>query len=135
MRFKKHIKEEFGLKQLDIAPLIDVIFILLIFFMLTSNFMVQPGIRIDLPEVVSSQNLGQEKFTVIISSDDLMYLNNKLITDSELEKLIKDSKGRIKSIFIKSDKKSSMGKVVKIWDICKTSGIDYVNIATTNDKK
>ena len=53
MRFKRHIELEKG--QLDIAPLIDVVFLLLIFFMLTSNFISQKGIRVNLPSALSSK--------------------------------------------------------------------------------
>ncbi len=47
MRFKRHMELEHGLKQIDIAPLIDVVFQLLIFFMLTSSFVIQPGIKVN----------------------------------------------------------------------------------------
>ncbi|MBI5415209.1 MAG: biopolymer transporter ExbD, partial [Candidatus Omnitrophica bacterium] len=49
MKFKRHTKLEHGLKQIDIAPLIDLMFLLLIFFMLTSSFTLQSGINVKLP--------------------------------------------------------------------------------------
>ena len=51
-RFKRHIELEHG--RLDLAPLIDVVFLLLIFFMLTSSFVIQPSITINLPKAVTS---------------------------------------------------------------------------------
>ncbi len=134
VRFKRHLSEEFGLQQIDIAPLIDIVFQLLIFFMLTSGFIVQPGIRIDLPAAVSSENLGRERFTLVVSSEDLLYLNGKFITDTDLKKLLSSNKTRIKSVFIKGDKKASLGRVVRIWDICKSAGIEAVNVATASEQ-
>ncbi|MBU3912097.1 MAG: biopolymer transporter ExbD, partial [Candidatus Omnitrophica bacterium] len=53
MRLKRHVQFEKG--HLDIAPLIDCVFLLLIFFLLTSNFIFQPGIKINLPKAVTSE--------------------------------------------------------------------------------
>jgi len=135
MRFRKHLKEEFGLKGFDIAPLIDIVFILIIFFMLTSNFMVQPGIKIELPSTVTHSILHLKRLSIIISSEDVAYLNGKVVTNKELEDFLRRNKGKIKSVFIKADKNSSMGRVVEIWDICRKVGFSYVNIATTYVKE
>lgn len=135
MKFRKHIKEEFGLRQFDIAPLIDVVFILLTFFMLTSNFMVQPGIRIDLPKTFTQQAVKIERLSIYISSEDVVYLNSKVVTNKELEKFLTENKNKIKSVFIKADKNSSLGRVVEIWDICRNIGLSYVNIATARNKE
>ena len=131
MRFRKHIKEEIGLKQIDIAPLIDVVFILIIFFILTSTFMVQPGIRVDLPRTVTHQALQTKRISIIISSEDVVYANGEVVTDKELEESLIVNKDKINSVFIKADKNSSMGRVVDIWDICRKAGLEHVNIATT----
>lgn len=135
MRFRKHIKEEFGLRQFDIAPLIDVVFILLTFFMLTSSFMVQPGIRVDLPKTVTHQLVQTRRISIIVSSEDVAYLDGKVVTDKELEEFLKQNKSNIKSVFIKADKNSSLGRVVAIWDICKKVDISHVNIAAIHVKK
>ncbi len=135
MRFRKHIKEEFGLRQFDIAPLIDVVFILLIFFMLTSSFMVKPGIKVDLPKTVTQEALKTNRVTVVISSEDVVYLNGRVVTDKEIEEFFKNNKDSIESVFIKADKYSSLGRAVEIWDICKKAGLKHVNIATTHVEK
>lgn len=135
MKFKKLIKVESGLKQFDIAPLIDVVFLLLIFFMLTSNFMVQPGIRIKLPKTVVSQALKRERLAIIVSSEDLVYLNGKIVNDKELEKVLSSYRGKIKAVFIKADHSATMGRIVRIWDICKKCGINQINIATSRVEK
>ena len=65
MRFKRHIELKKG--QLDIAPLIDVVFLLLIFFMLTSTFISQQGIRVNLPGAVSSKPLLQGDLIIFVN--------------------------------------------------------------------
>ena len=134
MRLRRKIKAESGLGQFDIAPLIDVVFILLIFFMLTSNFMVQPGIRIDLPRAVTSKSIISDKINVFVSSEDIVYLNGKIVTIRQLEDVLTREKESIKSVFIRSDKNASLGRIVEIWDICKRIELTHVNIATIEQK-
>ena len=129
MRFKKRLTLESGIKHMEIAPLIDCVFLLLIFFMLTSNFIVVPGINVKLPKAVSSDTVNTRTVTIVISSEDIIYLDGEPLSKDELEKYL--SSGRTDSVFIKSDRDTSMGTVVEVWDICKRLGIEKIGIATT----
>jgi len=115
---------------LDIAPLIDVIFLLLIFFMLTSSFIFQPGIKINLPKAVTSEVLHEQNIVITVTSQNLIYMNNKAITPKELTKRLKKIAKENKPLLIKADRKASLGRVVEVWDICRASGLSKVNIAT-----
>ncbi len=129
MRFKRRVNLDAGLKQIDIAPLIDCVFILLIFFLLTSNFIVIPGIKVKLPKAVTSEAVDAQSLTFVISSEDIIYLDGKPKTLEEIEDLFE--KGSNNSIFIKSDRDASLGVVIKLLDICKQFNIEQVGIATT----
>ncbi len=87
MHFKGHMELEHGLKQIDIAPLIDIVFQLLIFFMLTSSFIMQPGIKVNLPKAVTSEVVKYENIEILVSSENVIYLNGKVITTAELKAL------------------------------------------------
>ncbi len=130
MRFKRHINIESGLKQLEITPLIDCVFLLLIFFMLTSNFVVRRGINIKLPRASVQEVVKTRVVTITISSEDIIYLDGKIFTRGELERYLKKLKPH--SIFIKADRDSTLGVVVEIWDICKQLGINKIGIATVS---
>lgn len=116
--------------QLDIAPLIDVVFLLLIFFMLTSNFVLQPGIKVRLPKAVTSEIIDSENLIVSVTAQDLTYLNYKPIQTAALQDLLEEAGRNQSSVLIKSDVGASVGKIVEIWDLCRRSGISKVNIAT-----
>ncbi len=133
MRFKRHMKLEHGLKQIDIAPLIDVVFQLLIFFMLTSSFIMQPGIKVNLPRAVTSEVVKFENIEIVVSGENVTYLNGKVITTAELKNLLKQAAKRDQSILIKADKRSSLGRVVEIWDQARDLGIAQINIATNQE--
>jgi len=127
MHFKRHMELEHGLRQIDIAPLIDMVFQLLIFFMLTSTFIMQPGIKVNLPKAVTSQIIKKENLVLTISSENVLYLEDKVVTLKELRSELKKSK---RPILIKADKKAEVGRVVDVWDICRELGIEHLNIAT-----
>lgn len=132
MRFKGRMQLEQGLKQIDIAPLIDMVFLLLIFFMLTSSFVVQPGIKVNLPKAVTSRVLEQKDINIIISAESVIYLNNKVVNLKELRNILEKRRNQDENIpvLIKADRRSSLGRVVEIWDLCRELGINKVNIAT-----
>ena len=130
MRFKRHLGLEPGLSQIDIAPLIDMVFQLLIFFMLTSPFIFQPGIKVNLPKAVTSEVIQEESLVITISSENLIYINEKLVTTDELKTKLKAISHDKKPLLIKADRRASLGKVVEVWDLCRELGISQINIAT-----
>jgi len=129
MKFKRRVLLEKGL--LDIAPLIDVIFLLLIFFMLTSSFIFQPGIKINLPDALTSEVIQRENLVIVVTDDNSLYIDEKLIERDGLSSRIEIAAKEAKPILIKADRKASLGKVVEVWDLCRSEGIQKLNIATT----
>jgi biopolymer transport protein ExbD len=121
---------EHGLKSIDIAPLIDIVFQLLIFFMLTSSFIIQPGIKVNLPKAVTSEVVKYDNVEIVISGENVVYVNGKVTTAQEMDLVLKQAAKRNQSVLIKSDKRASLGKVVEVWDMCRDSGVSQINIAT-----
>lgn len=129
MRFKRNKENEPGL---GIAPLVDIVFLLLIFFMLTSHFDIASGIRISLPKA-AHRVLQQEKenITLVMDSNGKIYLKGKKIKDSELEKkihLLVEKKDMI-HLVLQADKEARHGRVVQIMDLAKSAGIRSIIIA------
>lgn len=136
MRFKRgRLKLEVG-EYLDIAPLIDIVFLLLIFFLLTWNFLAQSqaGIKVNLPKAVTSEAVAEESLIISVTSENLIYLNDKIVTIKELASKL-ETLPKKKSLLIKADRRASLGRVVEVWDICRNAGISQVNIATTQAKE
>ncbi|MDP8298444.1 MAG: biopolymer transporter ExbD [Candidatus Tantalella remota] len=129
MKLKRKVTIEKG--HLDIAPLIDIIFLLLIFFMLTSSFIFQPGIRVKLPKAVTSEVLHKELLVVVVTDDNKVYVNERPVDTEELFSRISLAAREGQPLLIKADKASDLGKVIEIWDICRQVDVKQVNIATT----
>ena len=133
MKFKRRTELEKG--HLDIAPLIDVVFLLLIFFMLTSSFIFQPGIKVNLPKAVTSEAIHEKSLVILVTNSDLVYLNERAITTEELNSRLRIAAKEKKPLLIKADRHASMGKIVEIWDMCRDAGISQINIATSQEIK
>lgn len=129
MRFRKVREEEV---VLSIAPLIDIVFLLLIFFMVTSHFDVASGVRIKLPKVTSEFfNQGKNKIKLIIDQSGQAYLEGKKVDMETLQKRIEylvNEKGML-FLILQADKDVKHGRVVEIMDLAKTAGIHSIIIA------
>ncbi len=134
MKFKRHSKVEHGLGQIDIAPLIDVIFQLLIFFMLSSSFTFQSGISVKLPKAVTSDIIKEENMVVTITSENIIYFNGAITTLKELKQRLGQPNVKDRPLLIKADRRASVGRIVDIWDLCRNLGIERINIATNQEK-
>ena len=128
MKFKRKIKIEKGM--VDLTPLINVFFLLFIFFLFTSSFIFQPGIKVSLPKAVTSEVIQQDNVVIIITRDDKIYLNEREILRDELESNLKILAKSKTPLLIKADSNASLGRIVEVWDMCRNEGVLQVNIAT-----
>ena len=75
MKFKRRIKLEKGM--LDLTPMVNIFFLLFVFFLFTSSFIFQPGIKVSLPKAVTSEVVQQDNVVLTITRDDKIYLEDK----------------------------------------------------------
>lgn len=130
MRFKSNLCIEDV--RLDMVPLINCVFLLLTFFLLTSNLVFQPGIKIILPKAVTSEVIRENTAVITITSDNRFYLNETPVTLLELKSKLEKASAT-EPVLIKADRDVVLSKVVSIWDFCRDLGIRQVNIATNQE--
>ena len=133
MEFKRQEKNDSF--SIDIAPLVDVVFLLLIFFMLSTTFEVNPGIKVNLPES-SAKEIQKEKkeIKIVITKTGTIYYNGKIVNLNELKRRFKSIKDKKTLIIIEADKFSFYGNVVSVMDIAKQNGLNNFAIATKQKK-
>ncbi len=134
MQFKRRRKTTSGFEQINITPMVDVIFQLLIFFMLSSSFVFQSGISVKLPKAITSEVIKEENLIIIITSEDVLYLNDVISTMKTLKEKLNEKENKNRLILIKADRRASLGRIIDIWDLCRELGIERVNIATNQEK-
>jgi biopolymer transport protein ExbD len=134
MAKKKNLMEEL---QIDMTPMIDCVFQLLIFFMVTTVFAVQSGLKVDLPQASTSDAPPEKDLSITISEKGEMDLNGTMVTIDNLEEQLRIQKDIFgsKVLIIKADNKSRHGVVVDVMDAAKIVGIEQLAIATDEEEK
>jgi biopolymer transport protein ExbD len=130
MKFKRNLYIEDA--QLDMIPFINCVFLLLIFFLLTSSFIFQPGIKINLPKAVTSEVIRENTVVITVTADNRYYLDEMPVTLLELKNKLEKASST-GPVLIKADRDVVLSKVINIWDFCRDIGIKQVNIATNQE--
>jgi len=112
--------------------LTDIVLLLLIFFLLTSSFVVQPGIKVKLPKAASGQQDDSNKIYITVTLDDQIFINQKKTSLSQLatqlKQLLRDDPNKL--VVIQADKDLSLEKTIRIVDTAKLAGAERFMIAT-----
>ena len=105
----------------DIAPLIDVVFQQLIYFMLTSSFVFSSGIHVTLPKATTSQRMVASNLVITLTKDHVIYWDEEVVTLKELRKRLKQAGGH-KAVVIRADRHAYVDKLIELWDLCRDIG-------------
>jgi biopolymer transport protein ExbD len=117
---------------LDLTPLIDVVLMLVIFFMLTTTFVLSPGVQVDLPQGSSLQKPRESDAIITITKDGAVYFQDAQVSLETLQAVLQRAKSqqpRLR-VVIKADTLVQHGRVVEVMDIAKLVGIERLAIAT-----
>lgn len=122
--------------SLDMAPLIDVVFQLLIFFMLTSSFH-HPALKLTLPKAVREDVREPERVVISMGPSGVLAVNTVTVSMGELKphlekKLSQDPK---KSVHLAGDEKMPYGVFVQVMNIARQAGARQINIIHQEERK
>jgi biopolymer transport protein ExbD len=119
----------------NVVPLINVVFLVVVFFALSSRFVLQPGMAINLP--VSGFTLGPQRDAKIVSVTSApvpsIYFRDKKVTIEELRQQLTDSRGKERSLIIKADRGTPYDLVVQLMNEGLKLGFSVV-LATNPEK-
>lgn len=129
MVFKRRLKPE---AKVDLIPMIDVIFQLVVFFMVSSTFILTPGIALELPDSTTAEPVVISRLIVTIVSEDELYLNDELSSVSSLGDMLDamsdNSSDDIENVVIEGDRRASYSLMVEVLDILRESGFTGINL-------
>lgn len=121
-----------GQLVLELTPLVDVIFQLLIFFLLTATFVKNPNFEINLPKASSKLTTNVKKdLTIVVTRDGRFKYEAEEVDEDELEGIFEEEFEQNPSaiILIRADTDSRHGKVVEVMDLAKKVGFTRLGIA------
>ncbi|KAB2843497.1 MAG: biopolymer transporter ExbD [Melioribacteraceae bacterium] len=122
------------LSMFSFSSLTDIVMLLLIFFLLTSQFVIQTGVKVKLPGAKNNEQSAPSRLVVTINEQNRMFVGSKEIAvealAGELTKLNTGSEG---NLIIRADKSVSIDMVIKVIDSAKGVGIDKFTIETEKE--
>ncbi len=121
---------------INLTSLIDVVFLLLIFFMVSTSFALIRGIKVDLPTTTTPQEEIEQNIVISITKEGKIYLDKTQISKTELVKTLERQIGKKKSlVVINADKDTRHGIVVEVMDLAKQGGAGKLGILTTPERR
>jgi len=124
-----HTEED---SSIDMTPMIDVIFIMLIFFIVTASFVKESGIDINRPDAVTSTKKELANILVAINEKDEIWIDKRRIDIRSVRPMIErlHSQNPQGSVVIQADKKSTNEKLIMVMDAARQAGVFNIAIAT-----
>lgn len=117
--------------ELNMSPLIDMIFILLLFFIVTTSFVKEAGVDVQRPVAATAQTKESTNLVLAITEDNVLYLEGKAIDIRSLQAhmerfVLQNPTG---SVVIAADKNSRSGAVITSLDACRMAGVKNLSVA------
>jgi biopolymer transport protein ExbD len=121
--------------QMPMTPLIDIVFMLLIYFLLTTNFMVDEGIKIKLPQANAAAPQTEEVITVFVDTLGRAFLEDEEVSPGQLFDRLREKIGARPDelVVVRADRTVVLNKAVRIMDIAKAAGAGRLCLATEKD--
>ena len=121
--------------QVPMTSLIDIVFLLLIYFLLTTNFMVEEGIKIKLPQAKAAAPQVEEVITVYVDRQGRAFLGTREVSMAALFEGLKEMIGskEDKMVVVRADRAVILNKAVKVMDVVKAAGAGRLCLATEKE--
>jgi biopolymer transport protein ExbD len=130
-RFRQMASDEGGEAGIDISPLIDCVFILLIFFIVTTTFVEETGVEVDKPQAASSVKLEKTSILIALTEKGEVVYGGREIGISGVQPLVKRMLAKEEiPVIIQADAAAQSGLLVRVIDEAKLAGAIKVSIAT-----
>jgi biopolymer transport protein ExbD len=134
MSRRKSLYEE---QELNMTPLIDCVFLLLIFFMVTTVFKQPYSLQVVLPEAQQGVIVEEKKLVASITQDGRMEINRQLVTLDNLEQvLLREKEGtRSLTLVVRTDQETPHKYLLDLFEVAKRVGIEKIPLATEDLRK
>lgn len=130
---RPRFQEESPAESINISPLIDVIFILLIFFIVTMVFADGSAVKVNVPKATSAQSVESKPLTIVIRADSTMLIDGKVVSMRALELRIREHLKKNSAVVLRGDKDASVSALVSAMDCAKMCGVKEIYVSA--DKK
>jgi biopolymer transport protein ExbD len=128
---RKSRRREEGGSEVDLTPMLDVVFIMLIFFIVTASFVKEAGIDVTRPPAATAERKERGNILVAITENDQVWMDRRQVDPralrANIERLHAENPGG--SVVIQADTKSKNGLLVQVMDAARLAGVKSVSLA------
>ena len=133
MKKRSFITSDEPSTEIDLTPMLDVVFIMLIFFIVTATFIKEPGIDVERPAALTAEKIKNQKILIAISAENEIWFDKKVLeahqVKSAIEKMhAENPKG---AVVIQADKNATTEKVAQVIDAAKQAGVSAISLAAS----
>ena len=116
---------------IEMGPLMDIVFILLIFFVVTSSFTRETGVDVTKPQAQTASQLEKENLLIAITREGTIHMNERQVDLASLQDILKQSLAKTpdREAVVSADKGAETGVLVQVIDMCNLAGVKKVSIA------
>jgi len=130
MKFRRRLQPT---ARVELVPMIDVVFQLVIFFMVSSTFIVTPGISLTLPDSSTAEPVVMSKLVVTIAGEEEVYLNQERYSLGELGTALENFREQSgedarHTVVVEADRSVSYSLMVEVLDYLRQNGFEGVNL-------
>lgn len=130
-RFKDATTDDSGETGIDMSPLIDCVFILLIFFIVTTVFVEETGVEVDRPEAAASSQLEKNSVLIALTADGQVIFDKTDIGVHNVASVVKRKITKeMMPVIIQADRNAPAGTLVKIVGAARSAGAETVSVAS-----
>ncbi|WP_022854254.1 ExbD/TolR family protein [Thermodesulfatator atlanticus] len=130
---RKRLRREGNGPEIPMTPVIDIVFLLLIYFLLTSQFITQEALKVDLPKSETGKATKQEEvLTITITKDKKFLLNGRPVPEKHLFEEVKHLANTIrpKHVYIEADRNVEVQLLITAMDAARKAGLNHILIKT-----
>ncbi|MCQ2587974.1 MAG: biopolymer transporter ExbD [Treponema sp.] len=125
--------------SIDMTPMLDIVFQLILFFLVSTTFAILPGIKLNLPTSRTSEGTSSQGITITASVDGTLFFNDKQVSELELGKELHfyetgETKKEEFPVTIEADADVTNGTIVNLFDIIRENGFAVINLRTSTDQ-
>ena len=131
MKYRRSITETEEISEINVSPLIDMVFILLIFFIVTTVFVEETGIEVDKPQAAAAASLEKNSILLAVTSKGQVVYGGREIGVDGVRSLVKRlTQSDDLPVIIQGDKSAEHGVVVQVLNEAELGGAENVSLAT-----
>lgn len=123
--------------SINIASLIDVLFLLLIFFVVTSVFIEQPNIKLDLPRASNAETTKFEGLTITINKEGRLFFGKQPVGITELDVILRSKAEALGDLVLvlRADRDVAYGVVIAVMDVARGAGLKRITALTISEEE